>query len=288
VGKAEVPGARLDSQFLEFRPKPVQSGHYSFDIGTAGATSLVLQTLYLPLFFASGDSEVTVRGGTHVPMSPCFHYLDLHWRCFLKAAGLDLPLVMERAGFYPPGGGVIRATIHPCRVVQPLRIETRGRLVRIRGLSAVANLGSRVAERQRDQTLRRLASFFCPCDIAIERLTASSKGSVLLLIAEFERSQACFFSLGAPGKPAEQVADQAVEAMLEFIAADGAVEPFLADQLLLPLSLAQGESLLRTTRVSRHLLTNCDVIHDFLPMELEIEGALGEPGTIHIRPAPIN
>jgi RNA 3'-terminal phosphate cyclase (ATP) len=286
LGKAKVTGATLASSSLQFEPGEVRSGHYLFDIGTAGATSLVLQTLYLPLAFTDAPSVVTIKGGTHVPMSPCFHYLDLHWRRFLQAAGLDLSLTMERAGFYPPGGGIIQAMIHPTLGIKPLRLTERGQLRRLWGLSAVANLAVQIAERQRDQALRRLAGHAAHCSIVIEHLRALSKGTVLLLLAEFEHTQACFFALGAPGKPAERVADEAVEAFFEFLGREGVVEPFLADQLLLPLVLAEGESVLCTTQVTRHLLTNADVIRDFLPVELAIEGLLGEPGTVRIHPVP--
>ena len=76
VGNAQVTGATLGSQRLLFIPGRVQPGQYRFDIGTAGATSLVLQTVYLPLVFIETPSTITIIGGTHVPLSPCFHYLD--------------------------------------------------------------------------------------------------------------------------------------------------------------------------------------------------------------------
>src|SRR5437764_14190679 len=44
VGQAEVRGATRGSSDLVFEPGAVQAGHYTFDIGTAGATGLVLHT----------------------------------------------------------------------------------------------------------------------------------------------------------------------------------------------------------------------------------------------------
>jgi RNA 3'-terminal phosphate cyclase len=51
-------GDRVGSEAIAFAPGPVRPGEYSFDIGTAGATSLVLQTLLLPLALADGLSEL--------------------------------------------------------------------------------------------------------------------------------------------------------------------------------------------------------------------------------------
>ena len=103
--RRRVSGDRVGSEEIEFAPGPVRPGDYFFDIGTAGATSLVLQTLLLPLALAPGDSSVTIHGGTHVPWSPCFHYLDWQWRPFLARIGIPFDLTMTMAGFYPQGGG---------------------------------------------------------------------------------------------------------------------------------------------------------------------------------------
>ncbi len=92
-----------------------------------------------------------------------------------------------------------------------------------------------------------------------------------------------FFALGERGKRAEQVADEAVDALLEFLETEGAVEPFLADQLLLPLAFAEGESLLRTSRLTQHILTNAACIRRFVPVEFGIEGILGQPATVRIQ-----
>lgn len=240
IGDARVLGARVGSMSLEFVPGRVQAGDYLFDIGTAGATSLVLQTVYLPLAFAGDESSVTIVGGTHVPFSPCFHYLERNWRCFLEAAGLELSLKLERAGFYPPGGGIVHARIPAVSGLRALRRTERGRLLQIRGSSAVANLTMSIAERQRDRALRRLSRRYTCCDIALEFLEAYSPGTMLLLVAEFERSQACFFSLGQRGKRAEQVADETVDALLEFLDSDGAVDAYLADSAAAAPRLREG------------------------------------------------
>lgn len=288
IGQAKLRGAHLGSSRVVFEPTKVVPGRYAFEIGTAGATALVLQTIYLPLAKAASPSSVQITGGTHVPLSPCFHYLDLQWARTLRTIGLELELKMERAGFYPPGGGIVHASIHPTEHVRPLQLAERGQLIRIEGVSAVANLTTRVAERQREQALKRLAGQGVSCDIHIDRLQAPSKGTMLLLLATFEHASACFFGLGALGKPAERVADEAVDALCEFLHTESTVDSFLADQLLLPLAIAEGSSLFSTSRVSRHLLTNAQVISKFLPVTFEISGALGEPGTVEICPTHTN
>lgn len=119
---------------------------------------------------------------------------------------------------------------------------------------SVANLDSSVAERQREQVLRRLGELSRAIEIEILRLSSPSKGTVLLLLAEFENSHCCFQSLGARGKPAERVGDEAVGELLDFLTTDGTVDQFLCDQLVLPLALAKGVSEIRTSKVTLHLV----------------------------------
>ena len=283
VGKANVEGARLGSQSLVFEPTGLYPGDFHFDIGTAGSTSLVLQTILPPLSFAAASSAVTLIGGTHVPWSPCFHFLDLHWLHYMRKIGFDIRLELVTAGFYPRGGGHVLATVRPISRLSPLCLTNRGPLKTIRGMSAVANLDLSVAERQKVQTLKRLSNIPTPAEIDIIRLSSPSKGTLLLLLAEFENSQCCFYGLGALGKPAERVADEAVDEFLGFVASDGAIDHYLSDQLLLPLALASGLSEIRTSKVTQHLITNAEVIKMFLPGIIEIDGQIGQPGSIRIR-----
>lgn len=120
VCRAEVEGDALGSRTLIFRPTASpQPGHYVFDVrearqgGSAGAVSLVFQTLFLPLAHASGDSHVTLRGGTHVPWSPPVHYLMNVYLPTLARLGYGAELELVRWGWYPAGGGEMRSQISP-------------------------------------------------------------------------------------------------------------------------------------------------------------------------------
>ena len=273
----QVRGAALHSQQLFFEPGKIHGGRYRFDIGTAGAAPLVLQTIYLPLAFASSTSSVTITGGTHVPFSPCYHYLERAWLPVLEAAGFWLRIGLEQAGFYPRGGGEIQVQIRPVKTIEPLRCQERGSLVRIRGISAVANLDEDIARRQKHQALRRLEPRCRDSKIEIVHLPSPGKGTMLMVQAEFEhsggqRASGYYFGLGAIGKRAEQVADEAVDALENFIAGDGTLDEYLADQLLLPLAFADGPSAYRTARLTLHLLTNAKELQAILTARVQYDG----------------
>jgi RNA 3'-terminal phosphate cyclase len=215
----------------------------------------------------------------HVPWSPSFHFLDLHWLLFMRRMGFDIQLELSAAGFYPRGGGRVSAEVYPAGDIKPLQLTHCGILKRIRGISAVANLNIGIAERQRTRALELLASTGVNADIELLRLPST----FLLLLAEFEQSQFCSCALGARGKPTERVADEAVTDFLAFLVTHVAVDHYLADQLVLPLALAAGISEVRISQVTQHLTTNAQIVKMLLPVAMEIDGALGNPGTVVIR-----
>lgn len=289
---AEVTSAAIGSGELVFVPGLVQPGSYRADIGTAGATSLVLQTVFLSLGWRNqvsprnlvSPTEITLTGGTHVPWSPSIHYLIMQWLPMMRRLGLDAEIELLLAGFYPEGNGQVRATIRPVERIAPLRLPERGALRGIRGISAVANLDMSIAERQRNRALARLKGRHSKIEIELLDLPARNKGTFLLLLAEFKHSSACYVSLGALGKRAEQVADEACLWLERFLESTGAVDEYLADQLLLPLAFAESESLFRTARVTEHLRTNAEVIRAFGAAEIEIEKEGGGVGFVRVRP----
>jgi len=282
ISNGRAQGARKGSTRLLFEPGQVTAGDYRIDIGTAGATSLVLQTVYLPLALSNNVSHLTLTGGTHVSWSPCFHFLFLHWSRYLKQIGFDLRLKLDRAGFYPKGDGKMLVEVLPARDLKPVHYLKRGNLLKISGISAIANLDFGIAERQRHQTMKRLERLGYAPQVSIEKLPSRHKGTMMLLRAEFENGSGCFTGLGAIGKRAEKVADEAVDELLEYLQSDGCVDKFLADQLILPLSLVPAESEFVTAKVTNHLVTNVEVVKRFVSITAEIQGTIGERGLIKI------
>ncbi len=291
ISGADVRGAELSSTAIQFRPKRTSGGNYSFDVaekkGSAGCTSLVLQTVLLPLSFADQPSRVIVHGGTHVPWSPPFHYLSSVVAPLLSRIGVRSEFSIESWGWYPVGGGQVSARIKPSRELQPLDLTDRGRLLRVSGISAVSNLPGHIASRQRDRARTVLVREGIDPAIDILQATSVGKGSFLFLVAEFENVTTGFGSLGAIGKRAEEVADEACEELLSHLRAKGALDPHLSDQVVPWLAFCRGASEFTTTRVTRHLLTNLWVMRRFVDIDVRVEGGEGEEGRVLVHPKTI-
>jgi len=283
IGQAETRGASLHSTDLTFVPGEVVPGKYHFAIGTAGATGLVLHTIYLPLALR-GDtpSEIILQGGTHVTTSPCFHFLDTTWRAYLEQMGLRMKLRMIRSGFYPRGGGVVEVHVQPCSQLKGLRLEERRVIKSAAGFSAVAGLPEDIAKRQARRATHRLKTEGVSVSLR-EETWQGGPGTVLGVQLDTTPAPTLFVGLGARGKPAERVADEAVEQAIAYLhAGTAAVDPHSADQLVLPLSLAAGPSEFTVSEVTRHLTTNIAVIRQFIDRDVNCEGEEGKPGVVRI------
>jgi RNA 3'-terminal phosphate cyclase (ATP) len=272
ITSAEVQGAEIGSGRFVFRPRGLKAGDYRFDIGTAGSTSLVLQAVLPGLAFADNRSTVTITGGTHVPWSPSFHYVRDVFVPSLSELGPEVSLGIGSWGWFPKGGGEIRATVHPRTRLAPTEKIERGELKELHVLSAAGSLPISVAERQRDGALRVLARGGYPSARGEALCVPSvSPGTVVFVKAGFRQGRAGFTSLGQKGKPAEKVAEEACEKFFKFMDSEGAFDKHLSDQLVLYLSLAQGRSCIALQEVTRHLETNIWVIRQFLPMTCRID-----------------
>src|SRR3954468_5229650 len=169
IGNAKVTGDSVGSSDLTFKPGPVAAGKYHFPIGTAGATALVLHTVYLPLALQDGPSEVVLEGGTHNEKAPCFHFLQTTWRAYLARLGLTVSLEMKRPGFYPRGGGLITAHIQPWATRKPLALIAGATNDQAQVMSATAGLPDHVNNRQARRAAVRLRDAGIEPDVVSEQ-----------------------------------------------------------------------------------------------------------------------
>jgi RNA 3'-terminal phosphate cyclase (ATP) len=282
IGRAKVTGDAVNSKDLTFEPGEVRSGNYRFAIGTAGATGLVLQTVYLPLALRGmGPSEITLEGGTHVSKAPCYHFLEMTWQRYMERIGLSVRLEMRRLGFYPRGGGVVVARITPSPKVRGLYLTKRPVLTTAGGFSAVAGLPLHIANRMGSHAAEHLQSAGIEAQISTEEWIGGP-GAVVAITFPESPVPTMFFAVGERRKRAETVAAEAAKEALAYAASNEPVDPHSADQLVLPLAFAEEASEYRVSQVTRHLTTNIAVVRMFLERDISCEGAEGSAGVVRI------
>ena len=279
LSNAQITGDSKGSTELIFSPEGVKGGDFFFDIGTAGSASLVLQTIVPSLIFLNRKTTVVLKGGTHVPFSPCYHYISEVFVPMLKKLGVRIELNIESYGFYPKGGGRIRAEIFPAKEIKPLRIMERGQLIKLSGCSGVGNLHPSIAERQRNAFMEKIhsqADIKCPVDMEIIDAPTPGQGTFVFMKSESESSVAGFTAIGERGKRAEMVGEEAAIEFLNYYSSNAALDSHFPDQMVLYLSLCNNESVFTTSCATQHLLTNLWAIGLFHEYEFSIEGEIGD------------
>lgn len=269
VGEASIDGAAIGSREVVFRPGRVRAGTYRFAVGTAGSAGLVLQTVLLPLATVGHPSTLTLEGGTHNPHAPPFEFLADAFLPLIRRMGARVEARLERAGFYPAGGGRMAIEIGPARALTPLEIPTRGATLRRRARALVSRLPRQIGDRELAVVRARLGWAADELEVVALGEGMAGPGNVLLLEIESAHIAEVFTGFGEVGVRAEAVAEQAVQEARRYLAADVPVGAYLADQLLLPLALAGGGRF-RTVSLTRHATTNIEVIRQFLGVSIEV------------------
>jgi RNA 3'-phosphate cyclase len=259
---AEVEGLSVGSDTIIFRPKKLICGKMRYDIGSAGAITLLLQVVVIVAAKAEQKCSFEILGGTDVKWSPTTEYFNRIYIPVLKELGIDVNLEVVRRGYYPKGGGLVKVEVEPAESIKPLTLLERP--------TAPANIISicsqtplQVAERQLDTALNILSQRKIPVDEVRATAEPAWSAGTSITIYCVDRSKGTYIgadAVGERGKPAEQVGREAAEKFLSEWSAQGSVDSHLADMLVLPLSLAEGPSTYTTTKLTQHLETNLYVV----------------------------
>ncbi|HJT33039.1 MAG TPA: RNA 3'-terminal phosphate cyclase [Pirellulales bacterium] len=266
ISDAAVSGDQVGSQQITFQPRRTLPGDYRFDVGSAGSTTLVLQTVLPPLMLAGGRSTLELIGGTHNPFAPPVDFLERAFLPILNRLGPWVTLTLERPGFYPVGGGRLQAKIEPAARLKPVAIVERGAIMRRSCQAVIANLPDHIAERE-------LATVAAALDwpgncLETRRYEGNfGPGNLVTIDVECEHVTEVFTGFGRRGMRAEVVAGEAAAEAQRWLASGVPVGEHLADQLLLPLALAGGGEFV-TLPPSSHFTTNCEVLRRFLDVSI--------------------
>lgn len=276
ITDAETKGDTKGSTELYFSPGGIRPGRYSFDIGTAGSVTLLLQAVLPPFMFSDSPSTVEIKGGTHVPFSPTFDYFKEVLVVLLNRLGFHVMADIESYGFYPVGGGRVIVKISPADSFARTELTERGAIRGIEGISAVGGLPMSIAERQKNEAEAILGSRGFSPEIKTLSVPTPGKGTYIFLKVVAENIIAGFSSLGARGKRAETVGEEAAKELIQYIKSNACLDHHLSDQILIYISLIGGHWRFSTSGITEHLKTNLWVISKFLDIEYKIENSIVE------------
>ena len=286
ICNAATDGISLGSSQLTFEPNPISGGHYEFEVGTAGSTSLVAQAVLPALIMADRPSTVVIRGGTHNPMSPTFEFLKTSYLPQLSRFGVSVTAEIHRRGFFPAGGGCVQFNIEPATSWQEFHLLERGQPTRTEVTALVSNLPTHIGRREID-TICRKAGWSSNQGRVITDEDSPGPGNVVWIELGYQQVTAIFTGFGKLGVTAEQVAGSTYRRAKLYLNSDVPVEEHLADQLMLPMGLAasQGHSTsFRTFPLSSHSRTHLEILKRFLDISIHVPDSDADDVIVRIEP----
>jgi len=285
---ASSKGLQIGSTEFIFSPGAVKAGSFRFDVGTAGSTTLVLQTLMPLLPFAPGAVDLEITGGTDVRWSPPIDYLRLVTLPLLERMNVHGAIHVSRRGHYPKGGGIVRFTATPTSVLKSIIGREGGDVKVITGVSHSVKLPVSVAERQASAATRVIEEKGFPHpNIGIDASENSSHigpGSGIVLCAT--RSSEALLgadSLGERGRLAEVVGEDAARRLAEEIGSDASLDRHMGDMIVPFMGLAEGVSELSLSQVTLHTLTNVKVTEQIAGLQFDHLAQVGMPGRLRVK-----
>jgi RNA 3'-terminal phosphate cyclase (ATP) len=221
---------------------------------------MILLTVIPAVALSGNRVQLQIVGGTDVRASPTIDYVRYVVLEAYRSIGIKFSVDVIKRGYYPKGGGIVDVTVEPC--VRPETLDlTKSAEFEPRIASVCCQLPKHVAERQIASALIALEKKGLQCrNYSASLETAMSPGSSVIVY-----SSSAFGpyvggdSIGEVGKRAESVGAEAADRYLESALMGVAVDPFLADMIVLPLALAKGRSRYRVARASNHLQTNLQI-----------------------------
>ncbi len=263
--QATTEGLEIGSSTLTFTPDSITSGHFNFDIGTAGSMVLVFQTCIPCALQIHTPLRLTLKGGTDVKWSPSWDYFKFVFLPLLKRSGLHVDAVLIKRGYYPKGGGEAVLTIHPSKILKGLIFEKPAQFEKVTGRVHLGNLEQHIGTRIKHQIIKLLLTNQIHVDMTLDSQTTLSTGVGITLWAENDTRMLGCSVLGERGVPAETVASTAVQLLLKDILVGATLDEHLFDQILLYLVLAKGTSVCHVKLISSHADTTMFLIQQFFP-----------------------
>jgi RNA 3'-terminal phosphate cyclase (ATP) len=280
VCNAATSGVELRATRFDFAPQTIRAGEFRFDVGTAGSVTLVAQALLPVLAHAPAPSRVTLIGGTDVRAAPPLDYFRHVFLAHLAALGVRVRCEARRRGYYPRGGGEIELDVEPTRP-RPHRFVGAS-AGSIAGCAHTDQLPAHIAARMAESARSRLPG---PARIALEvSAESASPGGAIALWTEGPSTLGAG-RVAARGVRAEALGEAVGAELAADLATGAALDVHAADQILLWLALADGESSFTTREVTPHARTAMYLIEQFVPVRFEIE-SVPPRVRVHVRPGP--
>ena len=265
---ATTEGVEIESLEFTFAPgHAIRGGRFTWDIGTAGSTTMLALGVLPIACFANAPVTARITGGVFQDFAPSPHHLQHVLGPILERMGAGVELDVVRAGYVPRGGGVVELRVRPVRrSLLALQLTDSGTVREVSGVAFSSHLAERrVSERMARICEKHLTAAGLRCQIERKLDTlASHPGASLAIWAR--TSSDCFLGAdraGARGRSSESIGRFVAKSFLSDRATGATSDRHLADQIVVFAALADGTTTYLVPQKTEHLETNLWLAEQF-------------------------
>src|SRR5256885_5313579 len=158
---AITQGAKVGSGEFTFTPgSGITGGSFTWDIGTAGSTTMLALSILPLACFADKPLTARIIGGVFQDFAPSPFHMQYVLVPLLQRMGVRINLRVVRAGYIPVGSGEIELQVEPAKPgLDPLALSEQGAVNHVSGIAFSSHLqGRRVSERMAQVCEEQLAA----------------------------------------------------------------------------------------------------------------------------------
>lgn len=247
------------------------------------ANAMVVLLTLLPVMARTGVyGKLAAKGETYGHNVLSYDYFASVTLGALRRFGLYAYPEMPLAGFGRGSMGEAYLEIEPS-ALHGIEATERGALIGCNAVVAIGELSHAVGARgvAHLESLAHHAGI--PMSVEWTEVKARGPGAFVTVYAEFEHGFGGATAMGRRGLRMESVAQNAFDAFRDWYAGTAAIDGLLADQILLTAAIAEGDTSLRISRITRRLITAIWVVKQFVPIRMTLRGREGEEGLLTIR-----
>ncbi len=256
ITNSQLIGAYIGSTEIKIiPPEKIEPLHvnYNIKIDTAASITLIFQILSNLLFGVGGDIKLQfLGGGTHTRWAPNTDYLKYVVKPIFSQLNQKISIDLERYAYYPRGGALGNFHITQNNFSFDLNTDCENHVI---SRASYDLKHARVADRQLD-------AFLSNIDVNFNTYTyydnTASTGSAIT--AAFGKIPRGISILGKQGLSSEKIGNILSQQVKELIQKNTDVDEFMADQLILPLSLST-EGSYTAPKMTDHIRTNLYIVN---------------------------
>lgn len=287
ISRGLLQGGVIGSREITFAPGgPILGGDFTWDIGTAGSTTMLALTLLPLALFAQTPSRYRISGGLFQDFAPPAFHMKHVLLPILAGMGTSIDLSIIRPGYVPKGQGILEISVTPLKeTLMPLNLNDRGRVTEIRGIALSSLLKDRqVSERMAGECRKALSAYGYDPRIDLihdttrepaYELPSVQAGAALAVWARTDTG--CLIGAdmaGSRGRPAEFIGKETAGMLTEDLASGATLDRHLADQIIPFAALAEGWSSFLIPTMTDHVETRLWLAREILGAETEVQGNL--------------